>query len=1317
MKKKIFSTLLLVAFALASTSMFVSCKDYDDDITANSELIKQLQEQVARLEAFDHSIYLKTVDAEARYALKSDLQSLADKVGNLYTKQQVDDAIAAAKQTLQDAIDGKADASEVEGLRNQIATINQNLLTTDLLDERYGKLEDLTNAKTQIDNQQKVIKLLLEEAGTNGEITDANIAELKTLIDDLKAAKNKVDGIDTGDLAWLKTLKKAMEDANKTVADLIGNGGGNIINYLLDQKLSSLVSLPSTYINGIEAVELPVLMYQGLIEQKGEGAGEYYQYVGTTTAYNVPNYLDLAMLTDDGAHLKDGVLNQFKQNPWQFYQDVTAPARTGGYKFMSQDGLNGIAKYFVNPSTADLSNVTLSFYTNHPTAIEIDTRATADGQRYAPVNAKASENDYDGTILTVPFSFKDVSGNNGDLEAYVEQIFKNAEYLTKSLDGVTATRYSSKFDAIALQATVPSENGDTVITSDFQGVYPKLYHVTDLADNAPTNGIEEMRKCPGQPGEKGTKHLYITAAEAIKNPYTHSVGLYDVIDVKKFVETHISSLDIMFNDNGTFDYLDRVATQAELDALGLEYRYSIVHYNRSQYDPDPTKTDESLHIAQVAEGEKDARKTVEADNTGVFAPRSVTYEIDDKGVLTEKQLPAEEINESSLNREPLVKVELIHKKADGTEEIIEAGYIKLRIRLTPEDIEDVTVDIELPGTMYENCVGRASLEWSQVEYDILKKVGLSHQTFSENYTWNTDQYMLKDGKFVKIDGSSDNYYGDLFIYYHGDSGDPADVMTTTVVWDLAGQDGTKDKIGTLNDGYYENLVKASAPDWTEDGKAVVNTQAIATYLRIVAGDKAPTGDIYVKFFVPVNRIHFASGVVNNRSKTAGYWYYRKTDTTVADADIEPYQESETVMDVHVNVLTPNADDLAKDIFTNGPTSKQFTKDLLEYFRLDEKNTHDNIVTLYEKDKFDKFTYPAVQTKFYFTTPAIAKGNADFDANDNGEWTVNSNSGTVYTLKLNKVNKTDRKPTQIIIVKGVPSNGRGMQQDNINKILVNLSGDQNNVIEYGDITKDAAYNEQAFDILNYVRHDQLGDTETITAYIEIQQGDCYDAWLKNKYFNVRFLRPINWYPTKAKDVTDAPNEPQRFYIRELVDFTDWRTADTDTYTGETYPVIADNQTYPATGERPYTTPYAPNAKGGSWFKDHKEQTPDKYYNIVLATNVDEDGNVRNAYTDVVSGTPREMLDTKNKTFEEIEKTLKEKNVRFALTDKVVNLIFKYDDTNKEFLYQNNLGTVGEFNIYVPIYINYTFAPWNTEALKIKVWGTVHASHTVYNAKKN
>ena len=43
MKRKIFSKLLMGAFLIASVSMFVSCKDYDDDIQKNAQDIAALR--------------------------------------------------------------------------------------------------------------------------------------------------------------------------------------------------------------------------------------------------------------------------------------------------------------------------------------------------------------------------------------------------------------------------------------------------------------------------------------------------------------------------------------------------------------------------------------------------------------------------------------------------------------------------------------------------------------------------------------------------------------------------------------------------------------------------------------------------------------------------------------------------------------------------------------------------------------------------------------------------------------------------------------------------------------------------------------------------------------------------------------------------------------------------------------------------------------------------------------------------------------------------------------------------------------------------
>ena len=80
MKKKIFSSLLLVAVAIASTSMFVSCKDYDDDINKNADAIAALEKTIQTLENQTlPGLYLKIADAERTYATIVAMNQKADK--------------------------------------------------------------------------------------------------------------------------------------------------------------------------------------------------------------------------------------------------------------------------------------------------------------------------------------------------------------------------------------------------------------------------------------------------------------------------------------------------------------------------------------------------------------------------------------------------------------------------------------------------------------------------------------------------------------------------------------------------------------------------------------------------------------------------------------------------------------------------------------------------------------------------------------------------------------------------------------------------------------------------------------------------------------------------------------------------------------------------------------------------------------------------------------------------------------------------------------------------------------------------------------
>lgn len=51
MKKSFLSSLLLGVFFVTSIGMLTSCKDYDDDISTNTNAITKLQEQVTTLKS------------------------------------------------------------------------------------------------------------------------------------------------------------------------------------------------------------------------------------------------------------------------------------------------------------------------------------------------------------------------------------------------------------------------------------------------------------------------------------------------------------------------------------------------------------------------------------------------------------------------------------------------------------------------------------------------------------------------------------------------------------------------------------------------------------------------------------------------------------------------------------------------------------------------------------------------------------------------------------------------------------------------------------------------------------------------------------------------------------------------------------------------------------------------------------------------------------------------------------------------------------------------------------------------------------------
>ena len=122
MKRKIFSKLLMGAFLIASVSMFVSCKDYDDDIQKNSKEIEalksKLNSEISDAKS-DFAGQLSTVTTQISN-LKSDIDA---KIAKLATADDVKSATAALQK----------DIDELKGLTQRVAVLETQIAAIDAL--------------------------------------------------------------------------------------------------------------------------------------------------------------------------------------------------------------------------------------------------------------------------------------------------------------------------------------------------------------------------------------------------------------------------------------------------------------------------------------------------------------------------------------------------------------------------------------------------------------------------------------------------------------------------------------------------------------------------------------------------------------------------------------------------------------------------------------------------------------------------------------------------------------------------------------------------------------------------------------------------------------------------------------------------------------------------------------------------------------------------------------------------------------------------------------------------------------------------------
>ena len=1367
---------------MASTSMFVACKDYDDDIknlqaqidkaalqTDLQALKTSLESELSTLKASlataqaELAQKANKADVDAALAKKADkeaLEALAEKVVKLTERVAT---IETQISAINEALDKKADKTELAALEAALTGKLDNLekVLTEKLDaeEAARKAEDI-KLQAAIDAANANIELqkqALEAAKTALEAKDAElealiganaeaIEALKTKMAAAEAAIKKIQeetipaleadiAANADDIA---TLKEQMQDAAEDIIAL--QEEVDVLNVLVTKQLTSLVLMPAFYWEGLEAIEAPYIKETPLFAEWAPKDGYTFNYKlqgaasgDKTVKVWVEKIMTLRTDAKDNtkiiapadltASLEGSALWIDKQADKKSLTAENLAAVAGGAnKYVKKNiARGGVAKYHVNPATVDLSNTTIEFFTNFA---EVYTRGDEATKPFAwAIKENAADNELKGGILTIPFQVDD---------AVLAATFANwakADNQAAHADWDEADNASNgqKLPFIAAQLT---DENDRVVTSDYAVVVPAEYKIIALADKAPEEALSRFTFLKAGEGAHIIRqnHLYesvgyenckdalpsegpgmneATGLGAIPMPATHSVAYDSKIDLADFVETHYDYTTYAKYGKST---QDQVMDKATMEALGLSYNFTVINYTVGT-----NKTSESAHIQQ---------------DGSVFYPRSV-----DKNGNTIKDATA---TREVIGREPLVRVDLVD--ADG--DIIRYGYIKLRITDKEVQTNDIPVEIEL-DPMWMDCGDSAKVTWAQMENQILRELNMTKQEFEaayylqvvnpdvkdmptnangalykraadsrryavryyydseakkyvlagpkgtasvENFGYNDAlDYTADEWKKVTVDN---NWFGRVWYTPHDNStnGHDWDENTNVLVWNFGNANDEGDGLDADNaaaqsnmqdNDDYQHMIKVVEASFENKG---VNANAVSTVVRFI--NKNTGASVWVTLKFAPQTIHFATAAINRR--VLDHWYSMTEGYKDGVAD---------TIEVYANVPTP-AENGRVDL-----TTKDFDKDLREYWL-----NREIVADLYNKNKFATHFYDAEhdafigKVTFQFRLPEEGV-NADFSADENGEWTVKGISGLEYTLYLTpdkkyiKVKKNEAAGmTKDQALCYVTENGRIHFYGRVNPTDYLYSPGINGNYEANPTAN--TVNGPASDILNYIgMYDAQGNKQkdvyltgqkdkTFTAFVEIKVSNdaCYEPIIGHNYFNVRFLRPINVWPG-SYEITDAPNNTQFIDIWKLLYIRDWRT----------YAVVMDDMTQKFLDE---------NKDRKGEFNDVNKTVPYSFYGIknlfVKRNQIRSDAYLEPAQRTVLSD-PDQIAALRS--IDEIP-ALTNGNLQYVkiITKGDANDDYSVADTDGQkaskdvsdvLAYTNNGGVVKEFHIYVPIAVEY---PW-------------------------
>jgi hypothetical protein len=1300
MKKKIFSTLLMVAFTLASTSMFVSCKDYDDDINAKADksAVSALETTLNQLKADYEAFKAQAERDHANFAtwaahnelkdqvagLNTAVNNLKSEIANLAKASDVEAKIKAVQDQIDALKSGKADQSALDELATKLAALDTKY--ADLLKE-YATVSYVDAVKADLQGQIDALKAANAkfaeiEASLAGKLDksvfDAFVAELgtkyytKSEIDEIVAgldAKIAAAGNIDAAIALVNGVKEQITKIQQDMDDLKNEILSKLGDYATKEQLQQLFDDANAEINKkadkavVDEIEAYLNAFLGVIEDMPEDKAERlkkFQEVadqivnGYGRDINILNVLLTKRVTSIVFKPEfDALARPAVEAPALAYQPHIAVVGTGyNEKYVYLVNKVKTAKEY-DGAEMPVIHYPKSYYEfrHNPWAVIADFAAIDHSTYGVPSSAYYIINPSSVDLSTAKVSFvgndvlwnEEVESRGFDYHNIAVAVHEKA-----SDNPMVGNVMQVDFEVPQWEAYIEQLAKNYMDTVPLNAYQKNLGHVS-------TQGVEIALKISDKASEESAEADVVSDWAVVVPAMIHVQGLADNFADKTYqaVVTARDSkpLPLPVMPNCQQDGKKHLFKKAA-DAVDNGYTHQVL-YNGS------------IDLAAFVETHYTYMGFNKYNSPNYYISDAEKESVDNESGYGFGELE-QTMNEATFKQLGLKYRWTIVEYAEGANDTHESAHLqqdkdvesKFYPRSVTADGKTIVDETATREALYREPLVKVELidklgnviEAGYIKLQIVEKITEVPDGFLEfNFDFDDDEYVNCD-KAIEREVTWSQMENLLFA-----------------------------KLGEL--GYskeqFEIEYEIDVPGAVKQYKRSVNAKGEASYTL----DTNPIGSVeyttmdgesretnILKWTVSdgkdIRKIYDLAQPVDGKSTKALTTYVRFIKKVGAGPDL------------YIALTIP----VGKLLFATGQIDN--TKTLTYWFQLNSTKNATNSDGSDAREVRVNVPVPATsgETKTVGTfsykndnlleSTEFVKDLHDFFLDGQIKLALDNPSkfptyaGKTpqfeFTLPSTKTGNAtfDASASGTWQVKGISGNTYTLYLSNDNMqikcgtvVIVEL--DNQGAIHFVE-------GEIADDILNYKGHKELGELETFTAYLKLTIPDaCYPIDLRgSEWFNVRFVRPLTMEWNGEAVVTDAPNNWQNVNLADLVKVYDWRN-------------------------------YEGDPKNSVGANPDKKKFDFKYYQVTLLTSLDDIVTDAHLATDV---RPQNAT-TYKANVAAGDSPLK--GVQTISWKKIVGLELQYitdASGNPVLQYKNNGGITGDFHIFVPVYMQYVFGQY-------------------------